>query len=83
MEDYLKKVEAQVREWEEMLAQKLDSNETWSSKRAELNKRIETVRASSAEQWGLLKTGIEVAWEDLRQTYESMVEAGRRDHSSQ
>lgn len=79
MEDYLSKLEAQLEHWEIEIEKRIEDtierHPEWMEKRSALELRIEEARRRRSEEWDILKAGVEVAWRDLKKTYEAIMAA--------
>ena len=78
-EAFVKKLEAQLSEWESAigaLAIKADIDvrailEDWKTKRDTAVKKLEELKSDGSDRWDILKMGVESAWDELRAAYET------------
>jgi hypothetical protein len=88
-EAFVKKLEAQLGEWESAigaLATKADKDvhgllEDWRTKRDAAVKKLEELKSDGSERWEILKMGVESAWDELRVGFETATakNGGRTD----
>jgi hypothetical protein len=78
-EAFVKKLEAQLSEWEgaiAALATKTDNDvhallENWKTKRDVAVKKLEELKSDGSGRWDILKMGVESAWDELRAAFET------------
>jgi hypothetical protein len=78
-EAFVKKLEAQLSEWESAiagLAAKADNDvqarlSDWKVKRDAAVKKLEELKNDGSERWDILKMGVESAWDELRAAFET------------
>lgn len=78
-EAFVKKLEAQLSEWEgaiTALATRADNDvhalvEDWKTKRDAAVKKLEELKSDGSGRWDILKMGVESAWDELRAAFET------------
>lgn len=75
MSDYIRKIEHELDEMEKsLLSQADDVVERFRARRQNVERRIEELKNTSADQWEIVRAGVESAWAELRAAHQTLKE---------
>lgn len=82
MNDPLRRIEQQMERWELALEARIEDaierHPAWMEKRSALVLQIEQAKRTGAENWALVRAGVETAFKDLESTYEALIASTQR-----